>query len=151
MDDKSASTSWYWTLTYPLLLLIRYLFNIIPVLWFCAFLTLPSPLYQLCSIPPVTWTRSISAANAANLLNRNAWRPNCFSFEALRPISAKSNGPSSSPRHPLRPHFTPSYSPPARFHLARPAKRASTMPPSFSTCFSFLFALYGVPLSFLAS
>lgn len=58
-----------------------------------AFLTSLSPLYQLRSVPPVTRTRSISAANTANLLNRNAWRPNCFSFEALRPSPRSQMGP----------------------------------------------------------
>lgn len=58
-----------------------------------AFLTPLSPLYQLRSIPPVTRIRSISAANTANLLNRNAWRPNCFSFEALRPSPRSQMGP----------------------------------------------------------
>lgn len=58
-----------------------------------AFLTPLSPLYQLRSIPPVTRICSISAANTANLLNRNAWRPNCFSFEALRPSPRSQMGP----------------------------------------------------------
>lgn len=61
-----------------------------------------------------------------------------------RPPLRQSPPPSSPPR----PHFAPSYSPPARFHLARSAKRAGTMPPSFSTCFSFLFALYGGAIVF---
>lgn len=46
---------------------------------------------------PVTRTRSISAANTANLLNRNAWRPNCFSFEALRPSPRSQMGPCPPP------------------------------------------------------
>lgn len=40
----------------------------------------------LCSVNSVpswvqAWIRSISATTPANLQNRNAWRPNCFSFE----------------------------------------------------------------------
>lgn len=66
-----------------------------------AFLTPLSPLYQLRSIPPVTRTRSISAADTANLLNRNAWRPNCFSFETLRPSPRSQMGPCLS-LSPLR-------------------------------------------------
>jgi len=65
------------------------------------FLSLLSPFHQLCSIPPITWTRSISAANAANLLNRNAWRPNCFSFEALRPSPRSQMGLCPLPLYPF--------------------------------------------------
>lgn len=118
----------YASLFYPLLIHFYGLCDL-------AFLTSLSPLYQLRSIPPVTRTRSISAANTANLLNRNAWRPNCFSFEALRPSPRSQMGPCPLPSSHHFLLFATRTIPRARFHLARPARVRC---PRTSSCPSFL-------------